>query len=119
MAEQPKHVLRFFFEWGGGCLWAGNDAARADFDVGPLDLPPTPLPLSDGTLKLCVDLSAWWYTSLNQDYPPDPGPWSRADYERFSAAALELLAAIRRDLGEAFEVIDERIEATESPHARS
>ena len=35
LAAQAKCILRFFFEWGGGCLWPGNDAAY--LDLGPYD----------------------------------------------------------------------------------
>jgi hypothetical protein len=35
LAAQVKDILRFFFEWGGGCLWPGNDAAYLDLDLGP------------------------------------------------------------------------------------
>lgn len=31
---EPRYHLRLMFEWGGGCLWSGNDAARDAFDVG-------------------------------------------------------------------------------------
>ena len=30
---EPKYVLRYFFEYGGGCLWGGSDAVYRDFDV--------------------------------------------------------------------------------------
>lgn len=33
----PQFIVRLMFEWGGGCLWGGNDAARATFDVGPIE----------------------------------------------------------------------------------
>ena len=25
-----KYVLKYWFEWGGTCLWSDNDAARED-----------------------------------------------------------------------------------------
>lgn len=92
------------FEWGGGCLWCGNDAARETFDVGPIeDLLPLSAPIRDH-LK---EMTAWHEGSLNWEYPPDPGPWPPEEYDRFEKAACELLAIVRTELGEEFEVVYE------------
>ncbi|MPT17790.1 MAG: hypothetical protein E2579_08535 [Pseudomonas sp.] len=29
--------IRLMFEWGGGSLWCGNEAALKQFDVGPIE----------------------------------------------------------------------------------
>ncbi len=116
MAGQTTYELEFFFEWGGGCLWPGDDAARRDFDLGPYDLPePCPLPLPATVLERCRKLAEWHDTSLNRDYPPDPGPWRQPECDRFNIAAAELLADIRGELGPAFRVIDRRLLCTEDP----
>jgi hypothetical protein len=104
-----KYILRFFFEWGGGCLWTGNEPAKQDFGYGPLDLlEPCPLALSAATLAECVRLAEWHDTSLNWDYPPEAGPWRQAECDRFNASAGQLLARIRVELGPLFEVIDDQ-----------
>jgi hypothetical protein len=109
-------VLRFFFEWGGGCLWSGNAAAYADFKYGPYDaLDPCPLPLSAAILEKCRMVGHWHDAALNQDYPPDPGPWRQPECDRFNAAVCELLAEIRQELGTAFEVIDKQGKMVEDP----
>lgn len=116
MVSEPTYELRYFFEWGGGCLWPGDDAARRDFDLGPYDLlDPCPLPLSLAILVRCRELAEWHDTSLNWDYPPDPGPWRQPECNRFNAAAAELLADIRRELGPAFRVADCRSLCIEDP----
>jgi hypothetical protein len=98
---KPRYVLRLMFEWGGGCLWCGNEAARAKFDVGPVeDL----LLLSPETHRRLDELSVWHDQALNWDYPPDPGPWSPEEYERFDQAANELLMAVKDELGPEYEV---------------
>ncbi len=114
--KEVKYVLRFFCEWGGGCLWPGNDAAYDDLDLGPYDLlDPCPLPLSTGVLNRCRELTRWHDTSLHHDYPPDPGPWRQAECDRFNAAVAALLADIRMELGPEFEVIDRQGLCVEDP----
>jgi hypothetical protein len=115
MTNSGKYALRFFFEWGGGCLWAANDDANTDFGYGPLDTADTKLPLSAETVRRCEELSAWHDTSLNQAYPPDPGPWRQPECDRFNEAARHLLATIRAELGDRFEVINQQPEAVEDP----
>jgi hypothetical protein len=94
--------VRLMFEWGGGCLWCGNDASRERFDVGPIE---DRLPLSPAIRRRMNELSAWHDRSLNWDYPPDPGPWPSEEYLRFEAAAAELLADLQRELGPEFDVV--------------
>ncbi len=43
---EPRYHVRLMFEWRGGTLWGGNDAAYDAFDVGPIE---DELPLSDAT----------------------------------------------------------------------
>jgi hypothetical protein len=97
-----RYRLRLIFEWGGGCIWCGNDTARERFDVGPIE---DVLPLSIETRRRLEELSVWHDESLNRDYPPDPGPWAAEEYERFEAAAQEILARIRAELGSEFEIV--------------
>ena len=54
------------------------------------------------------ELSQWHDTSLNWDYPPDPGPWGADDYARFDGSAATLLKSIQQELGEEFEVVYEQ-----------
>jgi hypothetical protein len=116
LQEQAKYVLRFFFEWGGGCLWPGNDASYRELELGPYDvLNPCPLPLSAETLERCRRMGEWHDTSLNWDCPPDPGPWRQSECDRFNVAVGELLAEIQRQLGSEFEVIDRQLRHAEDP----
>jgi hypothetical protein len=98
--------IRLMFEWGGGCLWCGNDAALERFDVGPIeDL----LPLSPSTLQRLEALSAWHDRSLNWEYPPDPGPWSAEEHVKFESAARAVLDDLRSELGQEYEVVYEAL----------
>ena len=93
--------VRLMFEWGGGCLWAGNDAAREAFDVGSIE---DVLPLSAQTLQRLEELSVWHDTALDWDNPGGPGPWAPDEYARFDRAAGEVLEAVRAELGPEFQV---------------
>jgi hypothetical protein len=97
-----QYLIRLMFEWGGGCLWSGNDAARERFDVGAIE---GRLPLSPQTRKQLKDLSEWHDKSLNWDYPPDPGPWTKEQKEAFEAAARDALVQVRSELGPDYDVV--------------
>ena len=101
-----KYVIRLMFEWGGGCLWCGNDLALKTFDVGPIE---DRLPLSDSVRSRLAEMTAWHDGSLNWEYPPDPGPWTPEEYSRFEKAASDVLAIIRAELGGDFEVVYQRL----------
>ncbi|AME27194.1 hypothetical protein AXG89_27550 (plasmid) [Burkholderia sp. PAMC 26561] len=49
-----NYRLRLMFEWGGGCIWAGDDAARDKYAVGPIE---DSLPLADATRKKLADMT--------------------------------------------------------------
>lgn len=100
--SESKYRLRLMFEWGGGCLWCGNQAAIEAFDVGPIE---DILPLSKGVLNGLLELSGWHDGALNRDYPPDPGPWKREDYIAFEKAAIEIQGRIQEELGSEFDVV--------------
>ncbi|WP_272991200.1 hypothetical protein [Spongiibacter tropicus] len=93
--------IRLMFEWGGGSLWCGNQAAARKFDVGPVE---DKLPLSNTVLERLNALSQWHDTALNWEYPPDPGPWGPDEYAKFEAEALAFLSELQTELGPDFEV---------------
>ena len=99
---EGRFILRLMFDWGGGCLWCGNAAAHAAFDVGPVE---DRLPLSPTTRQRLFDLSAWHDGGIDWDYPPDPSPWPPAEWERFEQAASEALAVVKSELGPEFEIV--------------
>jgi hypothetical protein len=103
---QPRYRVRYFFDYGSGtCLWSANDAARGAFGY-PID--PGALPLTPQTVAEIGRLCAWFDTSLNWDYPPDPGPWSQEECDRFNHATRSLLTAVAHELASDFEVLDEQ-----------
>jgi hypothetical protein len=90
------------FEWGGGCVWCGDEITREAFDVGPIE---DILSLSEATKRELGEMSAWHDQSLNQHYPPDPSPWSRDEINRFEVAAQLMRQRLQAELGPDFEVI--------------
>jgi hypothetical protein len=59
---RTRFLVRLMFEWGGGCLWCGNDAARERFDVGPIE---ERLRLTLQTRRRLHELSTWHDCALN------------------------------------------------------
>jgi hypothetical protein len=92
------------FEWGGGCLWCGDDATRARFDVGPIE---DRLPLSAETRRRLDALTRWHDQSLDWADPRNPGPWSAGERARFDEAAEALRAVIQAELGAELVVVYE------------
>ncbi len=106
--------MRFFFDPGSGvCFWTANDRARTRFNNYPVRAEE--LPLLGATIQRIDELVGWYDRSLNCDYPPDPGPWRQADWDRFNAAVRDLLATVRQQLGADFEIINEYREHSEDP----
>jgi hypothetical protein len=100
-AQPARYHLKLMFEWRGGSLWAGNDAALDAFDVGEIE---DKLPLSDETRQRLEELSVWHDTALDWDDPGGPSPWTPEEYERFVHAAREVLERVRTELGPEFSV---------------
>ena len=94
-----NYRLRLMFEWGGGCIWAGDDTTRDKYGVGPIE---DSLSLTDATRKKLADITAWHDLSLNWEYPPDPGPWNAHEYERFEVTALAMRDHLQSELGDGF-----------------
>jgi hypothetical protein len=97
--------LRYFFDPGGGiCLWSANDAARERFGY---PVKARSLPLTENTWRRVAYLCAWYDTSIDWRYPPDPSPWEGSERKRFNNEAQNLLARLRKELGPEFEIADE------------
>lgn len=87
-------TARFFFDAGSGAvLWAGTEDREA---WGyPVDLER--LPISHDLRHGLSRLMARYDTSLNRDYPPDPGPWREAECQDFNEAVRQRSAAFARN----------------------
>jgi hypothetical protein len=91
-----KGVLRFFFDYGAGCLWAGDAKTRDLLDVGPVD---SKLPLSEPVREQTDRILFAQTCYLNPLYPPDPSLWSQALCDRFNADVDSLILNLRQEVG--------------------
>ncbi len=100
-------VLRFMFDAGSGtCLWAADAAARAAFGYA---VDHQALPLGADMRARLDGLVAWYDRSIDWADPGGASPWDAAEQARFEAAAREVLAMLRAELGPlGFEVRDGR-----------
>lgn len=104
--KPEKYRLRLMFEWGGGCIWAGDDKTRSTYGVGPIE---NSLPLAEETRRQLAGMAVWHDLSLNWEYPPDPGPWDAREYERFEAASVAMRDHLQQELGDRFAIVYERL----------
>ena len=99
------YVLRFFFDYGGTCVWTANDAARERFGY-PVELSDLPIPQE---LRRELEMAGERFdTSLDWNDPSGPSPWSKAEAKQFRALSDNLLERLRTALGSDFEIRDER-----------
>jgi hypothetical protein len=99
--------IRLFFEWGGGALWCGNEAALQLYDVGPVE---QKLHLPAALLARIHAMSEHHDSALNWSDPKEPGSWSEADYAEFCGQIEQLRADVAEALGPAFTVVNEQFD---------
>jgi hypothetical protein len=92
----PRYKLRYFFELGGDCLWAANDAAMEKFGY-PVFLDD--LPLTDATRQCGAAL-------LERSVMLFDTNGGHVD-QSFMIDARIFLERLRSELGPAFEIVDE------------
>ena len=84
---------RFFFEAGsGGALWPAGTQNQEAWGY-PVRLKE--FPIGAALRNELTQLVEWYDTSLNWDYPPDPGPWREPECEAFNAAVRRALDRLR------------------------
>jgi len=110
----PTYKLNFWFEWlADTCFQAADVVTSEKFGIGMIA--PERLPLKQETITQVKLLSQWHDTSLNWDYPPNPGLWRQEECNRFNAAAKQLFDTITVELGETFEIAYSQIDLVEDP----
>ncbi|RRH70101.1 hypothetical protein [Falsigemmobacter faecalis] len=100
-----KGVLRFFFDYGSGCLWSGDAKTLDLLDVGPVD---SILSLSEPVRELTDRILFMQSCYLNPLYPPDPSLWSESLCDRFNGEVDSLIQHIRQEIGEDYDILDQQ-----------
>lgn len=97
-----KYLFSFGFDYGEECFWACNRKATAKFDYGSnVDQ----FPLSDKTKLRVRELGRGYRTCLDWSNPGGESPWSEADWILFNKTESQLVADIRRELGDDYEIL--------------
>lgn len=107
-----KYKFRFFFEYGGGCLWSADANTESKFGY-PVRLEK--LRLSKETLAKLERLEAQFQTSLNWNYPPDPSPWRQQECNAFNFEVERLVTEVIQELGPDYEIVNEQQSLREDP----
>ncbi|HEY9910002.1 MAG TPA: hypothetical protein V6D18_20605 [Thermosynechococcaceae cyanobacterium] len=112
-SAERKYQICFSFDWScDSPFWSNDDLAYAKFGS---PIRPEALGLSTQTSGTAYALADWHNTALNWTHPLDPGPWRQEECDRFNAAVDALLATVRAELGEEFEVVDRQGRYGEDP----
>lgn len=99
-----NYSLRFFFEWGcDKALWAGNDAARQHYGVGPIAYDT--LNLSSDLQNDLFAMAREYQTAMNWADPAAPSPWSPAQKEDFLSRAHAVYARVLQEIGDTHDIV--------------
>jgi hypothetical protein len=99
-----KYIIKYWFEYGGFCLWAVNDNAENKYGYA---INNNKLPISKSLIDELYALEEEYQSSLNWEYPPDPSPWTLEQKQDFTYRANAAYLKLLSELGNDFEVINE------------
>jgi hypothetical protein len=106
MSSSAKYRFRHFFSPGSGvCLWPAASSTELAYGL-PTD--HWKLPITENLKYKLQHIISWYDTSIDWFYPPDPSPWSPEEREQFVRKSGEVLALLKSELGEKYEILDER-----------
>lgn len=97
-----KYVFKYWFEWGGTCLWSENHAARADFGYA---VDEQKLPISRKLKNLLRYLQAYHENMMDMDNAPDDSPWwNEEDTVMFNSKKKFAYNQLCIELGDDYEI---------------
>ncbi|GAA2690435.1 hypothetical protein [Streptomyces lunalinharesii] len=103
----------FFFDAGSGtALWSMTAQDREEWGYA---IDPARLPISQTLRDGINSLVARYDTSLNWDYPPDPGPWRESECRQFNEEVSQILDRLRDELGPTWQISNAFFELHEDP----
>ncbi len=99
-----KYELRFWFEFGGVCLWGMNEAAKNKFGYA---IGPESLPISKALIDKLDQMQDEYATFIDWDDPAKPTEWTQDHMRDFLRRADEIYEKIKIELGPEYEVTNE------------
>ena len=98
-----KYIFKYWYEWGGTCLWSANEAAKSEFHY---DVDEQKLPISQKLKDLLWYLQSYHETMMDMDNAPDDSPWwTEEDTAMFNRKKRFAYEELCKELGDDFEVI--------------
>lgn len=99
------YKLRFFCDYGGGCIWSDNDKAINEFGVlVNSDI----LPISDNLKEEIKELEKDFQTSIDWNDPSSPLIWSALQKQEFLEKESAVYDKLCGELGNDFEIRKEK-----------
>jgi hypothetical protein len=99
-----KYKLKYWFEYGGICIWGVNAASKDKFGYA---IETISLPISDSLIEMLNKLEEEYHSYLDWDYPPNPSPWTEEHKQDFIRRATNAHERLCKELGENYEVENE------------
>lgn len=98
-----KYVFKYWYEWGGTCLWSANDTAIDEFNYA---VDEQQLPISRKLKNLLWYLQAYHENMMDMDEAPLVSPWwTEEDTIMFNKKKKFAYEQLCKELGEEFEVL--------------
>ena len=98
-----KYVFKYWFEWGGTCLWSDNAASKEKFGYA---VDEQKLPISRKLKDILQYLQAYHDTMMDMDNAPEDSPWwTEEDTIMFNKKKKFAYDQLCKELGEEFEIL--------------
>lgn len=98
-----KYIFKYWYEWGGTCLWSANETAISEFDYA---VDERQLPISQKLKNLLWYLQAYHENMMDMDNAPFDSPWwTEEDSIMFNKKKKFAYEQLCKELGEEFEVL--------------
>ncbi|MDE5985238.1 MAG: hypothetical protein K2H13_08300 [Eubacterium sp.] len=99
------YKLRFFCDYGGGCIWSDNDKAVNEFGVM---VNSDTLPISDNLKEKIKELENAFQESIDWNDPSSSLIWNDIQKQDFAERESEIYHKLSSELGENFEIRKEK-----------
>lgn len=104
--KETMYIFNFWFEHGGGCIWAKNKVASDTYAGGVGYVHYSKLPISQTFVTKLEELDNEYGTILDWACPQNPYLWSESEKIAFYYKANQVRVALQATLGKEFVFID-------------